>query len=233
MKTISSIKLEGLTTEVGCHDDVPLPWGTVNVETCRISGRLHSTRGGAWYWRLPEDAIIGYGEFCPYVDFYFSGRVERTSRRDDIPEDGWGMRIGDRCWLYLEGEISPCWLKRLENLLVCDQFGVNSEKAQRQGHLTVEDISMTPARLVAQNFPLWKDTGHQMDLLTRRKIYNHQFFGDCRIFFVDDRRYRVEPWVWLVYCVDSTWVVSPDHPDDPILLSPGWYRAEHPVKSYR
>jgi len=228
-KTMSIEKLSGDCAGLA---NVPLPWGTVKVEGCRFQGNLYSSRGGAWYWKLPRAAIVGYGNFNPYAEFYFTGTVERCSRRDEIPDDGWGWRHGDRCWVYLVGEIYPTWQTRIEELLSRDirirQGFVPYPQSEKQGHLEITGVGWTPARVVAEKFNGWKDGA-----LSRRRIFNHQFFGDCDIFWV--RAPNGIEWVntdetgmWLINVRETTFVVSPEHTDEPLVLFVGWYLAEHP-----
>lgn len=227
------IRIEKLAGDCAGLANIPLPWGIVELETCRFYGSLYSSRGGAWYWRLPREAIVGYGEFRPYADFYFTGTVERCHRRDDIPESGWGWRHGDRCWVYLVGKISPTWQTRIEELLSHDirmkRGFVPSAQSERQGHLELIEVGgETPARVVVRRLNGWKDGP-----LSRRRIFNHQFFGDCDIFWVRspdgiERTHFEKEGMWLVNVRDKTFVVSPDHTNRPIVLFGGWYLARHP-----
>jgi hypothetical protein len=103
----------------------PLPWGEFKVESARVTGRLYSSRGGAWYWRLPQYTVVGYGRYNPTAIFYFSGkiRVEKGKVLEERDFEGSilrqlnGMRIGDRKIIVFEGAFSPSETVRLEGVL--------------------------------------------------------------------------------------------------------------------
>ncbi len=58
----------------------------------------------------------------------------------------------------------------------------------------------------------------------RRKIYNHQFFGYCKILWLGGEK-------WGIYIPNGQGVkvVSPDHLDSPLMLGEGWWVATHPT----
>ena len=81
----------------------PLPWGKMELKDVHISGQMYSSRGGASYWNLPDICIIGYGQYCPYVDFRFSGYIKVSSEENSKEDFGW--RESDRRWVLLKGAI--------------------------------------------------------------------------------------------------------------------------------
>jgi hypothetical protein len=221
----------------------PLPWGMVYVPTwARVSGHPRSSRAGAWYWKAPDFAQVGYGQYQPYLEFLFKGMIERTARRDDIPAEGAGFRIGARTWLYFRGEFRPTprWQLEKELSIRCrmDMAGGEDQGFPlrgTQGHLTIryypdDQVSSTIRLLerIARSSRLREVFPH------RRRILNHQLFGaDVRVYYLpyippihgSDDGHLLQ---WLVWAPDGAHVVSPDHIDQPVRLGGGLYWAAHP-----
>lgn len=206
----------------------PLPYGTYAVNA-EVKGQAYSSNGGCWRWSFPELAVVGYGEYNPYINFFFQGQVSVLGEKS-IPDGEWGMRIGDRRVIVFHREgalIFPSDLIMVEGYL--RSFYRSSPLSEEtmspivtQGHLEIFEM---PADFKpATNFSVVGDRF----VSGRRKVYNHQFFGDCRI-------YHVEGGLWLVGCFgdDGTKVVSPDHIDEPIELRGDaegrWYLVGHPL----
>lgn len=221
----------------------PLPWGVSHVDRwARVSGRPRSSRAGAWYFKAPSFALVGYGEFEPYTEFLFRGEVERTKRRDDIPADGAGFRVGPRDWLYFRGQFKPTPRALLEQRLAFNyhyDLGIAAEVLPlvgTQGHLSLRSLSgaeiISEIRLmerISASFRLRSEVFPH-----RRRIFNHQFFGrDVRVYFlphvpeVHGAEYP-DQLQWLVWVPEEADVVSPDHLDEPLYLPRGLYWAAHP-----
>jgi hypothetical protein len=223
----------------------PIPWGISRLDKwTHVSGRPRSSRGGAWYFKAPMDSFVGYGLYQPYVEFLFKGTVERTRRRDDIPSDGAGFRVGDHTWLYFRGQFrsTPRWQLEKELSIRCridldrgeDESLLSSPNSQ--GHLTIRrypdgEVPST-IRLVERistSFRLSDVFPH------RRRIFNHQFFGPkVRVYYlpylpeVHGETAYPEQLQWVVWVPKEANVVSPDHLDQPCGLDRGLYWATHP-----
>lgn len=212
----------------------PLPYGTYSVNA-EVKGNAYSSNGGCWRWNFPELAVVGYGEYNPYINFFFQGQVS-VLRKKSIPDGEWGMRIGDRKVIVFHKEgalLYPSDLVRVEGYLraLCPPVLLLegeaipmtlNDQTVKQGHLEI--CEMPTDFKPAPNFSIVGDRF----VPGRRKVYNHQFFGDCRI-------YHVEGGLWLVGCFgnNETKVVSPDHLDEPIELRGDeegrWYLVGHPL----
>jgi hypothetical protein len=224
----------------GYLDWWPLPWGVSRFRGwTRVSGRPRSSRAGAWYFKAPAFAVVGYGRHQPYLEFLFRGEVERTARRDDIPGDGAGFRVGDRTWLYFRGQFRPTPRAVLERFLsICCHIDVDSGEDKSlpapslQGHLTVRRY---PDHEVPATLPLMERIARSSRLREvfphRRRIFNHQFFGEgVRVYFLPHIPRVGDPdqLQWLVWVPGEANVVSPDHLDQPLGLARGLYWAAHP-----
>ena len=203
-----------------------LPWGTYHLENALFYGSVRSSRAGGWGWKLPNYTLIGYGQYCPYVEFVFSGscRVFNGKTWPGPEEEAWGWRIGDRKAIRLEGTIKPSPNYRLEMIAVKEtaesvkEEWVWERKPYTQGHLEIRPIRPGSPRFerLAMNWP-WH----------RRRIFNHQFFGETRIFWVEK---GPDSLTWLVLVGErGVKISSPDHILDPIQLWGGWYLASHPI----
>lgn len=229
----------------GHSEKWPLPWGVARIERwARVSGHPRSSRAGAWYFKVPAFAMIGYGLYQPYIEFLFRGTVERTSRRDDIPGDGAGFRMGSRTWLYFRGQIRPTPRALLEQRLGFKYYypdlGTAAEVLPlvgNQGHLSLRSLSgeeiLSEIRLmerISSSLRLQEVFPH------RRRILNHQVFGGgVRVYFLPHVHAAVhgmdgapDQLQWLVWVPKEAEVVSPDHLDQPIYLARGLYWAAHP-----
>lgn len=197
-----------------------LPWGIYSTppgEVFLFSGKTLSSRAGAWYWKLPKEAVRGYGLYEPFCEFIFDGEIEVTSRRNDIPKDGWGWRVDTRKWVYLRGEIFSVPEQRFEQALAERNYPLYYEVSQ--GHLLLRKTDDLPEMIK-------EEASH---FVGRRKIFNHQFFGDCGIFYTgccNEGSPRLLSWVIVVS--GETIVVSPDHLFEPVALAAGTYVACHP-----
>jgi len=197
----------------------PLPWGEIQVENVLVYGGIYNSKGGCWYFILPEYCYVGYGRYNPYVEFYFTGLIEITRRRRD--DFSFGGRIGDSKWMYFRGKIVPTERYRIERLFFKYPL-VKVGYWDSQGSLRVEIVDKRPLEEVK------KKLLHRGESIpSRRKIFNHQFFGDCNILFNPLSRGSDEL-QWLVECDSEVEVVSPDHLNQPMVLKPGWYLATHP-----
>lgn len=212
---------------IGAGKRGTLPWGVYQTPKdvpFLFSGRCTASRGGAWYWRLPGQVVRGYGKYQPYLEFLFSGEVEVTSRRDTIPKDGWGWRQGDHKWVYLRGVITPIPEAQFEASF--GEINLNFFKKEVQGRLAIYRVS--PAKVVnEESVDLSSEEVACIEQAAlgfggRRKIYNHQFFGTCRVFWLGKTD-------WLVIVSQDVQVVSPDHLTEPLALEAGWYFATHPA----
>lgn len=208
-------------------DYFPLPWGKYEIEGA-IEGSVYSSAGGAWYWRLPGYAIMGYGQYCPWVKFNFSGTIWVTTERD-FPATcfKYGWRQNDRKWVYLCGKISPCEeyiaeksMKKLYDFYAKQESLLRDSWTEEieQGHLTGK-YDPELSRLIQKDpkFKKIEDT-----YFSRRKIFNHQFFGkNIQILYLGDA-------TWSVYAPESGCIVSPDHLDEPIQFGEGISIFHHP-----
>lgn len=219
------------------------PWGVAHIDKwTHVSGSPRSSRAGAWYFKAPNFATVGYGLYQPYLEFLFKGTVERTKRRDDIPADGAGFRVGERDWLYFKGQFRPTPRALLEQRLSFVYYYDIDTAADvlplvgTQGHLTIRSFSgddtifdiklmerITSSQKLKEVFP------------HRRKIFNHQVFGgDVRIYFlpyvpeVHGEKGSRNQLQWIIWVPENADVVSPDHLDEPLFLPRGLYWATHP-----
>lgn len=202
----------------------PLPWGEYEIEAT-ISGTPFSSRIGAWYWRLPDFAIMGYGEYNPWVKFRFTGTLKVVNgRRRDFPGGlRWGWRQGHSKWVYLDGKISPCdeYIAEKLFLKIYNEKKMQVKGFERyvceQGHLQGEQLTyVSEAVMTDERFSRVRETR-----FSRRKIFNHQFFGDIQILYIENE-------TWAVIAPDGGSVVSPDHLDEPIRLEKGITIFKHP-----
>ncbi|MEM4134438.1 MAG: hypothetical protein QXV73_04500 [Candidatus Micrarchaeia archaeon] len=197
----------------------PLPWGTIKVISAYIRGRTYQSKGGAWYWCLPEWAVTGRG-YCPSAEFYFTGDIIVTRERDFPPPYKWGWRVDQERWVYLDGRIYPSELTKIESLLSRVKILGTGEKI-KQGSLKILPC------FIDERDPYWGRAQKYFDSTPgRRRIYNHQFFGGgCKIFRI--KKDTEEE--YLLISQNFVHVVSPDHMDEPILLKGGVYKVTHPL----
>jgi hypothetical protein len=205
----------------------PLPWGIINIKAVDISIKPVSSRKGAWYWRFPGHCIEGVGKFEPYLHFQFTGEICVTKERDFFENTDryfarkypYGFRAGDNKWVYFDGEFKPSmrYITRgyMERIFQKYSF-VDTFSAYAQGSLNFAPMEW------AEGF---KPDLKKLDQDFETKIYNHQFFGNYKIWRIGKTQQFV------ILCLDDTELVSPDHLDQPYILNAGWYHAEHPTPS--
>jgi hypothetical protein len=244
----------------GDREWFPLPWGETAVEDAEVIGHLYSSRGGAWGWILPPYTIIGYGRYNPIAKFYFSGKIRITPEKIIGGLDGYGkpireygMRIGDRKKIVFDGVFTPSELYRVEGICrryftkefvqSVRQYCLADENLcfKQQGHLIIYPLSIREdwnnlAKLLSNKIDTLIKNGEAQGnwafhSVNRRKIYNHQFFGKVKIYWLSDSY-----WAIRVFRNEKTRVVSPDHLVEPVVIygqdnTDGWYIAEHPLPS--
>jgi hypothetical protein len=209
----------------------PLPWGYMEVENCLIEGSVFQSAGGCWYWKLPEYCIMGYGQYDPYVRFRFTGTIRVTKERDfcnGFKKYGW--RQNHSKWIYLDGKITPCQEyikeKKLEKIINKYTWGyhysdIEGDEEYQQGHLTVIHNHSLAVKIIED--PKFEEV--TKIYFSRRKIYNHQFFGDVQILRIAND----QSWAcWVIIAPNGGKIVSPDHLDEPIELIPGLSFCFHP-----
>jgi len=227
---------EGIKYQITEHHDndwktesgyLPLPWGEMQVENVTISGTPWSSHGGAWYWKLPDFCIMGYGPYSPWVKFRFTGTIVITNERDFPYPFKLGWRQDDSKWVYLNGKLSPC-----------DEY--ITEKGFKKLFSYFEKLKMvkdneyliecSQGHLRGKYYPVISDsiTDNEKYLkiissrFSRRKIFNHQFFGkNIQILYIDKE-------IWAVIAPEGGNVVSPDHLDEPIHIEKGITIFTHP-----
>jgi len=198
----------------GC--EYPLPWGKMNVTGAEVSGSVFRSRGGHWDWNLPEFAISGYGRYCPYVEFLFTGEISVINLPSSeglkwLKLGAFGCRRGSRKWIFFRGDLIPT--ERMECEGWIDEIRPQLEQVEEK----IEQGGLSLYRST--------DPGLNFDgIQSRRKIFNHQFFGDCRVLW----NWRVKTEWMVVVNDDLVRVVSPDHLDQPLILGAGTYFAYHP-----
>jgi hypothetical protein len=206
----------------------PLPWGEMEVEDALIEGNPWQSRGGAWYWKLPPYCIMGYGDYNPYMKFKFTGTIHVTSRYGFKGGHKYGWRQGYSKWVYLDGKIYPCDAYKAEHRMrkLVDYYSLYPHaKWHRfefsQGHLEGKNyINLSSLIQKDRQFKSIMDTP-----FSRWKIFNHQSFGDCRIWYIGDE-------TWVVYAAsEDVKLVSPDHLDKPVEIPQGISIITHPFPS--
>jgi hypothetical protein len=229
---------------------------TVIKEMAKVIGHLYQSRGGCWYWRLPGRAIIGYGRYNPTANFYFQGKIivkndkflEERNESGQIIRSFSGMRIGDRKVILFDGKIIPSELFRIETFVgkylspnfvySAKQYCLDDEVGNfyRQGHLVIYPLFIREdwdnlSQFLSQKIDKMIENGKSQnnwdfEYANRRKIFNHQFFGRLRIYWLGDSY-----WAIRVFRGGEVKVVSPDHLEEPIVLwadgRDAWYIAEH------
>ena len=211
------VNLRNLNYSFDGYNWYPLPYGKMYVKNCRLFGNVYSTRGGKWKWHLPSKCIVGYGEYNPYADFYFTGNLSVSLGENHFST--YYLRTADlkNRWLTFEGNFKPSNLWKVENILKnLNLTKWRLEVSARQGHLEIWTAS--------PNYRLYDIKDTITKVFGRRKILNHQFFGDCRI-------YHIGNFNFVIIVSGITKVVSPDHLEEPILLREGVYIASHPAPS--
>jgi hypothetical protein len=152
--------------------------------------------------------------------------------------------VGARTWLYFRGEFRPTPRALLEQRLAFNCYydlGTAAEVLPlvgTQGHLSLRSLSLSGEDLrseirlmerISSSFRLNNEVFPH-----RRRILNHQFFGDVRVYFlphvpeVHGAAEYPDQLQWLVWVPEEADVVSPDHLDQPIYLARGLYWATHP-----
>jgi hypothetical protein len=227
----------------GHSEKWPIPWGVsrTGVGWAHVSGRPRSSRAGAWYYQAPRFSVIGYGHYEPYLEFLFRGEVERTSRRDSIPADGAGFRVGQRTWLYFRGEFRPTPRALLEQRLAINcryDLGGGAEVLPlvgTQGNLSLRSLSGEGLSSEIRLMERISSSRLNEVFPHRHRILNHQVFGgDVRVYLlphvpeVHGSAVYPDQLQWLVWVPGEAKVVSPDHLDQPIYLVRGLYLAAHP-----
>lgn len=195
----------------------PIPWGRMNG-TFIIRGNPYSSAGGKWYFRLPGIGRMGYGTYNPFYEFIFRGDIEVSSERDSNHfKDCYGWRAGCNKWIYLHGKVYPTrsfiFEMKLQNKFFeyIDMYWNEGI----QGHLFIKEIYVPDDEMK-------KIKMESKELEGRRRIYNHQFFGDYKVFYIG-----FNTWVLFVN-KDGVKIVSPDHLENPISLDKGVYICKHP-----
>jgi len=211
-------------------DFFSLPWGKMEVENVTISGDPWSSAGGAWYWELPNFCIMGYGQYNPWVKFKFSGTITVTRERNFPRGIKWGWRQTRGKWVYLTGNITPCEeyiaeklfqkiYKEKERIILENYPWVELNKYPfKQGHLEGK-TNLGLSRIITEDERFGRV---QAVNFSRRKIFNHQFFGkDIQILYIDLE-------TWAAIAPEGGNVVSPDHLDEPLKLEKGITIFTHP-----
>ena len=216
-----NIDINTLSYNLSGYHWFPLPYGEFKVQNARFFGQAISTRGGGWRWELPKNCIVGYGKFSPYVEFEFTGAIRISSSQEEFYD--YFLRSNDRRqrWLHFDGKFKPSKLSRLENLLnnMLNEMDFKiSETTLKQGHLIINPLEINKPYRKLHNLSLNEVV---YSIIGRRKILNHQFFGNCRI-------YRLRNYEFIIFVRDTTYVVSPDHLEEPLELEQDIYLASHP-----
>lgn len=198
-----------------CNYWCPLPYGNISVKNARLFGSVLSTRGGGWRWNLPEKCIVDYKQYSPYTDFNFTGQLNVSVKENEGYT--YFLRSSDRKsrWLHFDGQFKASKLYKFENILKQLNFTKWQENGQ-QGHLSVWSIKPNMKLYDIMSYP------SVSQIVGRKRIFNHQFFGDCKIYNINKN------FDFLLFVRDITYVVSPDHIDNPIILGNGFYFASHP-----
>jgi hypothetical protein len=245
-------------TATGYQKWYPLPYGVNLFENLvRVTGTLYkpiqSKRGGYWGWHFPKYVIIGYGKYNPAVLFYFKGKI-MVKREKVLNNEGkiYGMRIGEKKVILFDGIILPSELYIIESVVrkylteefifSVRRFCLSNEVRNfiKQGHLTLYPLTIKKEWVNLGNFLTKKidsiikkgEEKGNLDLYDahRRRIFNHQFFGKARIYWLGK-----EYWAIRVFKGGEVFITSPDHLLEPIVLSGEkkdvWFIAKHPFPS--
>jgi hypothetical protein len=237
---------------------IPLPWGEIEFkEFIKVIGHLYQSRGGHWIWDFPPQAIIGYGRFNPTALFYFTGKVKVKYDKVLFEENGGkikffnGMRIGEKKVIIFDGKIIPSEIFRIENVVrkyFNEQFifsvrqyclSNNVKNFYRQGHLDVfplfiredwDNLSQFISKKLDEVIENGKIKNNwDYEFVNRRKIFNHQFFGNIKIYWLGE-----DYWAIRLINGGEAYIVSPDHIQEPVILyskKDAWFIAEHPLPS--
>jgi len=201
----------------------PLPWGI--MKGCfLIKGNPYSSAGGRWYYKLPEEGKIGYGQYRPYYEFLFKGNlyVQQKENADLLQyPDTWGWRADQRKWIYIIGEVSPIpeWIfeKELTSLEI-----MKGNCIAKQGNLQVFSVNIDKNLLDLQ------EKGKMLRQI-RGKVFNHQIFekigSNWRLFYIQKQQ-----WIMFVYG-EAAYITSRHHLENPLSISKGVYILEHPMPS--
>jgi len=205
------------------------PWPYVLSDEVELTYRLRSTRGGAnarWWAGTHARHCLNDSHYQPV----FRGVIRDFSWAPPSTRDNHYPLIEppktseDR--IYQGGTAVLNWTAKVvsplpdegRQLIASVIFGmINSgweEQSQSQGHLT---ICIIPP-LAEEDIPM-SGSGN-------RWLYNHMIYP-CRRYL-----WRVLDGVAhaIVQAGDDTWILSPDHPADPIHLQyRAWYWLSHPL----
>lgn len=218
----------------------PLPYGVFKVEGALVKGRPFASRGGRWYYKLPDFSVIGYGRYCPYREFSFSGEIIVSKYEENY--DCWMWRQSLDKWIYLKGEAKMSMRKKIEMTVKCQLEDKKLDFVGEQGKLKV---FKTNINLIHNDNVEEFDSKilHDENMNNKRGFYpffNHQvFFSDVTDEFAHvilERNDIIK--VGLIphphYDYDRVIVisiVSPDHFYQPLMVETKWGEIvilEHP-----
>jgi len=216
----------------GHEDPYPLAPGHkyMFVEPTYLAVRLLSTRGQRLqYWRISERARHGLNEapFEPIWRGWVSqfmwapeGKEFREEREDLVTGDWdvlqgstggwwtWGAKMAEDQAPYMR---APMWHSPVPAIsAVLGRLELRTSYA-RQGHLVVYQVDAPFGECREEEE--WK----------REPV---RFYNHCvaRAVVLGRRGTRV-----CIYTREPTWVLSPDHVEEPVRLGPGYWVLEHPI----
>lgn len=200
----------------------PLPYGEMFVKTALLKGYVNNLNDN-----IPKYATT-FGERGTTISCYFSGRIKNEK----------GSRI------LLEGEFSPSELIRIETSLskvlplnLIREIQRNSWKKAdfyRQWDLDLyplnnwDNVSKLLSKIVDKKINTFRDDDNYLDIdPTREVIYDHQFFGNYRIYWVGESE-KIGGAIWAIRTFGEVKVVCPNHLEQSFkIANTNWLIAVH------
>lgn len=201
----------------------PLCPGIIFKGVIHFSGRIKSTRGGAWTWEASGTAklLLNSAPYCPLVNGEIMGELETVKRNsnkyitDLIVHDDFVQ-----CLITIDHIIvSP--LSDAEAWIAMSKIALCDFNVQNQGHLSIAPMFPTPGGEPEEGWHPIPPGGARMYYKRGIALFNHYISHADVIVRAGNEM--------VIRAGDHCTIVSPHHLDAPISLTRGWYYLSHPL----
>lgn len=221
-------------------DAAPIPVGLDTVfDEAEIQGRLDSTSGGGADWKAGKqwEEHLSAARFCPYVNARAMDVTITTSSQRELPAEEVddnelvvsrlaGFEGRDFTLIIRAKKIyssRPCRKELFEQIT---ELAKEKSSSQEQGSLTLyylgegEELNQIVGHYLASLISCPEENQYPREEL---HFLNHQVVGRIGVVGYDFQRL-----IQVQEDQKSCWVISPDHLDQPIELTSGWWLLTHP-----